>query len=210
MPVAVLALRCAARNAMAWVIAAATGVLMMNTPALAATPQQQLVLDHLGAAFGAKAAELNILPLVPRDLPEGAAEFYVEAQGSHGHDNHNCIVMGDRVYCSGAEGEFERLLREQALLKRQDLGAAQFMRLYSLFALPRQLKYVDANVLARNPQDWRAYPEADPPTLSRHADGGVTLVFLATPVREVKPSRWTVKISSTGQVEVASTPLAAR
>jgi hypothetical protein len=197
-------------------LAGATGELIMNTPALAASTASavpaayQRVLAHLAATFGLQPGELEVLSLAPRDLPEGAAEFYVEAKGSHGHGNHNCVVMNERVYCSGAEGEFERLLREQALLRRPDLTAARLMRLYSLFALPRQLKYVDANVLARDPQAWSAYPEVTPPALTPRADGGVTLVFHATPVREIQPSRWTVDIAPGGEVRVASTPVARR
>jgi hypothetical protein len=198
-------------------LAAATGELIMNTPAFAASPAAsavpaayQRVLTHLAAAFGLQPGELEVLSLAPRDLPEGATEFYVEAKGSHGHGNHNCVVMNERVYCSGAEGEFERLLREQALLRRPDLTAARLMRLYSLFALPRQLKYVDANVLARDPQPWSGYPEVTPPALTPRGDGGVTLVFHATPVREIQPSRWTVDIAPDGEVRVASTPVARR
>jgi hypothetical protein len=185
-----------------------SGVLSMNTPALAAS-DRQMVLDHLAAAFGVTPDDVDILSLTPRDLPAGAAEFYVEAKGSHGHDNHNCIVMGGKVYCSGADGEFARVLREQSLLGK-DLGAAQLMRLYSLFALPRQVKYIDANVLARNPQAWQAYPEVAAPALSSRPDGAVTLTFYATPVTQVQPSKWMVTVSRDYRIEVGSTPLPPR
>ena len=181
----------------------------MNNSALAASARQ-MVLDHLAATFGLTARAVDILPLAPRDLPEGANEFFVEARDSHGHDNRNCVVMGDKVYCSGTEGEFARLLREQAMLGRKDLSAARLMRLYSLFALPRQLKYVDANVLARNREDWRAYPEVAAPALSKLPDGGATLTFYATPVTGVQPSKWTVTVTPAYQVEVGSAPVAPR
>jgi hypothetical protein len=202
--------RAARRAATALLIASITGELLMNTPAQAATPQQQRVLAHLGAAFGLAPGDVEVLILTPRDLPDGAAEFYAETKGSHGHGNHNCIAMGEQVYCSGTEGEFQRLLREQALLQRKDLDAPRLMRLYSLFALPRQVKYVDAGVIARAPQDWGAFPEVVPPTLARAADGGVTLSFYATPVREVQPSKWTVRISPAHEIEVGTAPVARR
>jgi hypothetical protein len=200
-----------ARAATALLIASAIGEVLMNTPALAASAAptaQQRVLAHLAATFGLQPGDVDVLTLTPRDLPEGAAELYVEAKGSHGHANHNCVVLGERVYCSGTEGEFGRLLREQTLLRRPDLTAARLMRLYSLFALPRQLKYVDANVLARDPQTWSAYPTVTPPVLTPRADGGATLVFHATPVREIQPSKWTVNISPDSEVQAASTPVA--
>lgn len=202
--------RHAVRAATALLIASATGAPFMNTPALAASNPQQRVLTHLAATYGLRPGDVELLPLAPRDLPAGAAEFYVEAKGSHGHDNHNCVVMGERVYCSGAEGEFERLLREQALLRRADLDAAQLMRLYSLFALPRQLKYIDAGVLQRNPQDWQAYPEVAPPALSRQPDGGATLVFYATPTLALQPSKWTLRIAPDGRAEAESAAVAKR
>jgi hypothetical protein len=181
----------------------------MNESVLAAHARQ-MVLDHFVASYGMKAGAVELLPLAPRNLPEGAAEFFVETRVSHGHGKHNCIVMGSRVYCSGAEGEFSRLLREQALLERKDLSAARLMRLYSLFALPRQLRHVDANVLIRNRESWRAYPEVVAPTLTRRPDGGVTLCFYATPLMAVQPSKWTVDITRGYGVEVRSALVAPR
>ena len=179
----------------------------MNTTNAAPSAHQR-VADHLASAFGLPADGLVILPLTPRDLPAGSAEFYVEAKG--GGERRNCVVLGDKAYCSGADGEFARLLREQALPARKDLNAAQLMRLYSLLALPRQLKYIDANVLARNPQAYRAYPEVQAPTLTGSGDAGLVLTFYATPVNAVQPSKWTVAISRSGEVEVSSPPRPAR
>jgi hypothetical protein len=170
----------------------------------AATSAERRVIEHLESAFGVKADALQVVALTPRDLPAGAAEYYIEAKGSHGHDNYNVVVFGDKVYCSRVDGEFTRVLREQALLERKDLSAAQVMRLYSLFALPRQLKYIDANVLARNAQDYRAYPQVQAPALTQRPDGGVTLTFFATPVMSVEPAKWSVAIARNYEVVVSS------
>ena len=170
----------------------------------AATNAEQHVLDHLGAKFGVKSDAVQVVSLTPRDLPAGAAEFYVEAKGSHGHENYNYVVIDDKVYCSRVEGEFSRLLREQSLLERKDVSAAQYMRLYSLFALPRQVKYIDANVLSRNAQDYRAFPQVQAPAVAGRPDGGLTLTFFASPARTVQPSKWTVSISPTYEVAVNS------
>jgi hypothetical protein len=183
------------------------GVLLTNTAAVETTSRQK-VLDHVSAVFGMYAHAVEILELPPRDLPAGAAEFYVEAKGSHGHNNHSCILMGDKCYCSGVDGEFTRLLREQSLLDSNNLAAAQLMRLYALLALPRQIKYIDATGLTRNAQSYRAFPDVAVPTLSRSPDEGLTLTFYATPVETVDPSRWTVTITRDYQIEVASQPLA--
>jgi len=190
-------------------LATVFGVLTMNTHTFAAGAQQ-LVLDHLQAAFNTTAESVNVLQLPPRELPEGAAEFYVEPKGSREHGSRNCVVMGGKVYCSGADGEFARLLREQALLDRGGVDASALMRLYALLALPRQVKYVNANVLALDSQTWRAYPEVVAPSISTRPDGGVTLTFYATPVAEVQPSKWTVTVKRNYDVEVASVPLAPR
>jgi hypothetical protein len=186
-----------------------SGALLMTQLAAATTPQQ-LVLDHLNANFGVLPDSVQALAIKARDLPEGALEFYVEAKGSSGHDNYNYVVIGERVYCSRSEGEFARILKEQRLLDRKDLGAAQMMRLYSLFAMPRQIKYIDQNALDRNPQDFSAYPQVKAPALTSGDQGAVVLTFYATPLRAVQPSRWTVSISRTYQVEVSSALLAAR
>jgi hypothetical protein len=180
------------------------------TTAPAATNVEQRVLDHLSAKFGVKPDTVQVLSLAPRDLPAGAQEFYVEAKGTHGHDNYNYVVMGDKVYCSRLEGEFARLVREQNLLERKDVGAAQYMRLYSLFALPRQVKYIDANALSRNPQDYRGFPQVQAPTLSTRPDGGVTLTFFATPVDALQPSKWMVSISRNLEITVHSESAATR
>jgi hypothetical protein len=82
--------------------------------ASSATSAEQHVLDHLATNFGVRADAVQILWLVPRDLPAGAAEFYVEGKGSQGHDNYNYVVVKDKVYCSRVDGEFARLLREQS------------------------------------------------------------------------------------------------
>src|SRR5215510_14787711 len=100
-------------------LATVFGGLVMNL-APAASPTEQRVIAHLEATFGLKADALQVVALTPRDLPAGAAEFYVEAQGSHSHDNYNVVVLGDKVYCSRGDGEFARVLREQALLARND------------------------------------------------------------------------------------------
>jgi len=176
----------------------------------AATIAERRVIEHLDSIFGVKADAVEVVALTPRDLPAGAAEYYVEAKGSHGHDNYNYVVLGDKVYCSRVEGEFARVLREQALLERRDLSAAQLMRLYSLFALPREIKYIDANVLARNAQDYKAYPQVQPPALARRPDGGVTLTFFATPALSVEPARWSVAISSTYEVAASGEAAAKR
>lgn len=172
--------------------------------ASAATSDERRVIEHLESTFGVKADAVQVVALTPRDLPTGAAEFYVEAKGSHGHDNYNVVTFGDKIYCSRVDGEFARVLREQSLIERYDLSAAQLMRLYSLFALPRQLKYIDANVLARNAQQYRAYPQVQPPALTRRPDGGLTLTFFATPVLSVRPARWSVTISRNHEVVVGS------
>jgi hypothetical protein len=185
------------------------GFLIMNL-ASAATNAERRVIEHLDATFGVKADAVEVVALTPRDLPAGAAEYYVEAKGSHGHDNYNVVVLGDRVYCSRVEGEFARVLREQALLERKDLSAAQLMRLYSLFALPREIKYIDANVLARNAQDYKAYPQVQPPALAWQPDGGVTLTFFTTPVLSVEPIKWSVAISRNYEVAASSEALAKR
>ena len=176
----------------------------------AASPTEQRVIAHLGAVFGVKADALALVALAPRDLPAGAAEFYVESKDSHGHDNYNVVVIGDKVYCSRVDGEFARVLREQALLERGDLSAAQVMRLYSLFALPRQLKYIDADALGRDADDYRAWPQVKAPALVRRDDGGVTLTFFATPARELSPSKWTVLVSRRYDIAVTSEAQARR
>lgn len=181
----------------------------MNTPLLRADASQ-MVLDHLGTTFGLAPASLDLLSLTPRDLPEGADEFYAEVRGSYGNDHYNCVVMGGKVYCSGSEGEFARLMREQVLLEGKAPDAAQLMRLYSLFALPREVAWVDARVLARDLHDWQAYPEVAPPALARRPDGGVTLTFCTTPPFEVEPSKWTVSVTRACEVEVAIEHLAPR
>ena len=169
-----------------------------------------MVLDHLAATFDLAPESLDVLSLTPRDLPEGAAEFYVEANDRQGREGFNCIVLSDKVYCSGPKGEFERLLREQALLEHQDLDAVVMMRLYSLFALPRHLKYLDAKGIARNPHDWRAYPEVTAPALESRPDGGVTLIFYATPHLEVQPSKWMVNVTRACEVELGMFPVTPR
>ncbi len=176
----------------------------------AATNAERRVIEHLESTFGVKADAVQVVTLTPRDLPAGATEYYVEAKGSQGHDNYNVVVFGDKVYCSRVDGEFARALREQALLERKDLSAAQVMRLYSLFGLPRQLKYIDANVLARNAQDYRAYPQVQAPALTQRPDGGVTLTFYATPVLSVEPAKWSVAISPSYEVKVSSEAVAKR
>lgn len=175
---------------------------MNITPA--STNAEQHVLDHLGTSFSVRPDAVQVMSLTPRDLPPGALEFYVEIKGSHGHDHYNYVILGNRIYCSRVEGEFARLLREQSLLGRKDVGAAQYMRLYSLFALPRQLKYIDANALSRNASDYRAFPQIQAPALVSRPGGGVALIFFATPVDAVQPSKWTVSISPTYDVAVTS------
>jgi len=177
--------------------------------ASAATTGEQRVLDHLGAKFGVKADAVQVLSLTPRDLPAGAAEFFVEGKNSR-HDRYNCIVMGDKAYCSQVDGEFVRVLREQSLLQRKDVSAAQYMRLYSLLALPRQVKYIDGNVLNRNAQEFRAFPQVQAPAVTTRSDGGVTLTFFATPTDTVEPSKWTVAISPNYEVAVTSEEVAKR
>ena len=178
--------------------------------ASAATGAEQRVIDHLATHFGLKADAVQILSLTPRDLPQGAAEFFVELKDTHGHDNYNYVVIGDKVYCSRVEGEFARLLREQSLLDRKDLTAAQYMRLYSLFALPRQVKYIDANVLQRNAASYRAFPQVKAPSLAPRPDGGITLTFFATPVQAVQPSKWIVSVSRGYEVDVTSEAVGSR
>ena len=184
---------------------AALFLALVPNVACAAASAEQAVRDHLRVKFGVKRDEVDILSLTPRDLPPGAVEFYVEAKGSHGHDNYNYVVLNNRVYCSRVDGEFARLLREQSLLRRKDIVAAQYMRLFSLFALPRQVSYIDANKLRRFTSDYRAFPQVQAPTLTRRPDGGVTLTFFASPAGEaVQPSKWAVSISPTYKVVVAS------
>jgi hypothetical protein len=190
-------------------LATVFGALAMNL-APAATSAEQRVIEHLQSTFGVGTDAVQVVALTPRDLPAGASEFYVEAKDSHGHDNYNYMVLGDKVYCSRVDGEFARVLREQALLERKDLSAAQLMRLYSLFALPREIKYLDANVLARNVQEYRAYPQVQPPVLNQRPDGGVTLTFFATPVLSVQPAKWSVTISRTYEVVVTRENVAKR
>ena len=170
----------------------------------AATTAERRVIAHLESTFGVKADAVEVVALTPRDLPAGASEYYVEARGSRDHDNYNVVVFGDKVYCSRVSGEFARTLREQALLERKDLSAAQLMRLYSLFGLPRHLKYIDADALARDAQDYRAFPQVQPPALTQRPDGGVTLTFFATPVMSVEPARWSVAISRSYEVVVSN------
>jgi len=177
--------------------------------ATAATGAEHRALAHVQATFGVRPDTMSVVELTARDLPAGAAEYFVEADDGR-HDTYNVVVFGDKVYCSRVDGEFARALREQALLERKDLNAAQAMRLYSLFALPRQLKYIDANVLARNEQDYRAYPQVQPPVLTPRPDGGVTLTFFATPVMSVAPARWSVAISRNYEVAVSSEAIGKR
>jgi hypothetical protein len=190
-------------------LSTASCMLLMTDMAVAITPQQR-VLDHLRATFGVKHNSVETVPITARDLPAGASEFYVEAKGSHGHDNYNYVVIGESVYCSRSHGEFARILKEQKLLDRQDTNAAQLMHLYSLFALPHQIKYIDQNALNRNPQDYRAYPEIKAPYLENGAQGALVLSFFATPVMTLQPSRWTVTISRSYEISIRGGNLTAR
>lgn len=178
--------------------------------AIAAGGFEPRIVEQLAARLGVPPDDLQIVKLTPRDLPAGAAEYYVEPKGGHGHDNVNAVVLGGRIYASGHDGEFARLLREQSLLARADLSAAQAMRLYSLFALPRQLKYLDANALARDPQRWRDWPQVQPPALARRPEGGLVLTFYATPVDATQPSKWTVTVSPAYEVTADSEAVGGR
>jgi hypothetical protein len=195
--------RTIARAATGLLLTTVSGVLIMSI-APAATTAEQHVLEHLRTTFNVKPDAVQVMSITPRDLPPGALEFYVETRGSHGHDHYNYVVLGNAVYCSRVEGEFARLLREQSLLGRKDVGAAHYMRLYSLFALPRQLAFIDANTIGRNASELRAFPQVQAPALVRRSDGGATLVFFATPVDTVQPSKWTVSISPSYDVSVTS------
>jgi hypothetical protein len=189
-------------------LATVTGALVMSTTS-AANGVEQRVLAHVQATFGLAPDAAEILSIPPRDLPPGALEFYVEAKGTHGHRHHNCVVMGERIYCSRTDGEFARLLREQSLLER-GLTAAQCMRLYSLLALPRQVKYIDADVLARDAAELRAFPQVSAPALAKGADGGAVLTFHAMHDDSAQPFKWTVSVSRSHEVTVKTEPVNAR
>jgi hypothetical protein len=190
------------------ILTTAVGGLVMNL-APAASSAEARVIAHLHSTFGVPADALAVRALTPRDLPAGAAEYYAEVRGSQ-HDNYNVVAFGDKMYSSRVDGDFERVLREQALLTRSDLTAAQLMRLYSLLALPRGLKYIDAGVLARNANDYRAYRQVQPPELTRQSDGAAMLVFFATPAMSVQPTQWRVAISHDGSVKVSTEALSGR
>ena len=105
------------------------------------------------------------------------------------------MVFGDKVYCSRVEGEFAGALREQALLERKDLSAAQVMRLHSLFALPRHVEVHRRQRARRATSRTTARTRrCGRPALTPRPDGGVTLTFFATPVMSVAPARWSVAI----------------
>jgi hypothetical protein len=191
------------------VLAAALGAFAMNITH-ADSDAERRVVDHLQATFGLPRDAVQIVSLAPRDLPGGSAEFFAETKGSSGHDNYNYVVIGTQVYCSRVPGEFARLLREQSLLQRNDVTAAQYTRLYALFELPRELKYIDANVLGRNAASYRDFPQVRPPALTRAADGSILLTFFATPALLVQPLKVIVAVSPAYDMKVSTEELTRR
>jgi hypothetical protein len=161
-------------------------MLMMDAAAM--TAAERVVLNHLHGS-GVNTEGLTVSTLSARDLPAGTAEFYVETQGSRQHGAINCVVVDGKVYTSSSNADFARLLKDQRAL-------------YALLAMPRQVKYVDATVLARNP-DYQAFPEATVPTLAWPGAGGAVLTFYATPLDRVAPAKWTVSVSPAYDVAVA-------
>ena len=186
---------------------------MTNAPALAADadiPRQQL-MSHLKSALGMAPQSVDVIPTQKPNAIPGAREFYIEVKGSREHGSSNCVVMAGQVYCSPSAGDFARILKEQALLERDDIGAAQWMNLYAVLQLPRQLRYIGAQELDSNPQAYRAYPEITSPAVSKDAQGTLTLVFFTSTLRSMQPlSKWTVAMSRAGRVDVKQEVLPAR
>lgn len=182
----------------------------MNT-AIASDGGRQRVIDHLASNFAIQAEAVQVVALGhPSDLPSGATEFSVERRGAHGQDVYSYVALGNGLYCSHVPGDFARLVREQSLFERVDVSAQQAMRLYALLELPDELKTIDAGTLERHAQEYGAYPQVQPPALSRHAGGGATLTFFATPLYEVRPEKWTVAISPGRDVTLAREPVGRR
>ncbi len=180
---------------------------MTVTESHAQSDALRLVQTHLQKLLSLSADDIKVKRLNPPDLPAGTQEFYAELHGGR-HDNVNCLVLAERVYCSRAPDEFARFLKDYRYFEKRDLTPHQVMRLYGLFALPRQLKSIDAALLARNAAQYRAYPEVAAPTLA-HSDAGMLLTFWATPPLELKPTRWLVNLSPSYVLQVHQNPAAA-
>jgi hypothetical protein len=188
-----VAARSALKSALKFGLALTLGVTM-TMDAASMTAAERVVLDYLHSNLGINGASVDVSTLSARDLPAGSAEFYVETKGSREHGAINCVLLDGKVYCSRTSGDFARLMKDQRALETKSLTAAQMMRLYALLGMPRQVKYVDAGVLARNP-DYKNFPDTAVPALMWPATGGAVLTFFATPLDRVAPAKWTVNVS---------------
>lgn len=160
------------------------------------------ILAHAEKHFSLNKSEVDLLKTNNPNLPSGVQSYYLEKKGSYGNKYYNYLVMGNKLYCSGTEGDFERFLKDAGFLEKKNFNENNFWNVFQLLKFnDRENILIDKEVVEKPYEFLKPFASTISAPKLEYGDAGAIFTFFTANSGDMIVKKYRVTVDRDYQVK---------